>query len=445
MTVREANKLKRNPTDRSPVSGTRGIAVALSSGVLLRIAGAAVNLLAVPIGLQVLGQQDYAASVAILSLAGWLTVGSLGLGNVSAISAAEFKHDSEKDNEVFWQIVIAAGATVTLGSLLAIAPFMLFLRNLVEHVSPAGRQELTYTSYYCFFAFAVCAIGSPFEGRYVGLLRTGYCNFVRLVWQAVAVAMLIATVLYLRSVFALCFALTIAPAGSALWFIAQGVRDFPRPRNGRLRMSTLLRLVGQGIGFLTSSLTVLFYGGGSLPVFALAFGPGQLATAAVVSRIIQVYFSGTAVLLHPLSAALRHALKDNDVSWARTTLIRSLVGLISVGSTSAIMLICFGDIAIAKWTGTALPNIHEWMLPLAVMIFAISWSYLWVYVWFALHGALLVAILATVEVITISGIYMIAGAALNPAWSLYVSSAIMLVVSGGVLPLAALRSGRMTL
>lgn len=422
-----------------PVQG-RGVIGALSSGILLRLAGAAVNLLAVPIGLHALGQERYAASVAILSLAGWLAVGSFGLGNVTAISAAEHKDDEEYDRLVFWRIVISAIITVGLAGMIAIAPYEAFFGRLIKDLPVEDRQEFSYASYYCFFAFIVCAISSPFEGRYVGLLRTAYCNFVRLIWQFAAVLMLAATATLFRSILALCFALTVGPLGAAIWFIVRGASEFPAPKSFRYRFSDGIDLIGRGIGFLTSSLAVLFYGGGSLPIFAFAFGTSQLATAAVVSRIIQVFFSGSAVLLHPLSAAIRHAMKDGDVKWAQLALFRSAIAILIVSISALVLLLTYGETIIHAWAGANLPGLDQWMLPLGVLILAIGWSYLWIYTSFSIWGASLVALLAVAEISTICAVYTYFGMFMIPAWSLYISAAGLTLFSGTVLPIRILRS-----
>jgi O-antigen/teichoic acid export membrane protein len=87
---------------------------------------------------------------------------------------------------------------------------------------------------------------------------------------------------------ALCFAVTIGTTASALWFIIKGIREAPPPKSFTYSLRDSLPLLRQGIGFLASSLAILFYSGGSLPLFAITFGTEQLATAGVMARLVQM-------------------------------------------------------------------------------------------------------------------------------------------------------------
>jgi O-antigen/teichoic acid export membrane protein len=412
---------------------------ALSSGLLLRIFGAVLNVLTVPIALRMLGQERYAAFATLLGFAGWLSIGSFGLGTVAAMSSAGLHENDETSRSLFWHATISACVVVGAVSIIALIPFELMSTKLVANASDDLRQELRHASYYCFIAFALCAVASPFEGRYVGLLRADYCNWVRLGWQTVAIGVLIIVAKFYNSILAVSVAVTIGPVGSALWFITKGVIDFPPPKSFAFDLRTSKLVLRQGAGFLASSLAVLFYGGGSLPLFAMAFGTEQLATAAVMARVIQMYFSLTAILLVPLSAALRHAVVEIDTTWVRAALFRSVGILLGTSIITALCLILFGQSLIARWTGTSLPMISEWLLPTGLLLVAISWSYLWVYACFATRGAAPVATLASMEVAIIASLYVALGKQIPAAWSLYIAAGVMLLISGTILPRLVLR------
>lgn len=420
---------------------SRGVLSAMGSGVLLRIAGAAVNLLIVPIAIHNLGQERYGNLAALLGIAGWLMIGNLGLGNAVAMSLAGL-HDRENEARiVFWRAVISACIVIGIALAVAAGPFVFLVRGLAANSPVPQQQELYWAGLYCFFAFAICAIGTPFEGRYFGKLQTAYSNFTRLTWQLISISVLLAMASVLDSVLALCVVMTLAPMGSALWFIGKGIIEYPPPRGFKFRIRDGTSLVGQGLGFLGSSIAIMFHGGGYLPLFAMAFGKDQLATAGVLSRMTQMYCSFIAVLLLPLGFGLRHAISSGDLRWVRKSLSLALIVLLGAAAGAAVVLIFWGEFIVSKWSGTDLPGLREWLAPEALLLGVISWSYVWVFVSFAMHGSLIVAVLAIAEIILISAIYYVAGGSwLSPSHSLYVSALVMLLLSGTVLPCRVLMS-----
>jgi O-antigen/teichoic acid export membrane protein len=421
---------------------SKGIISSLSSGVLLRVAGAVLNFMAVPIALRTLGQEKYAAFAALLGLAGWLTIGSLGLGKVTAMSVVGLHDDEEKRGTLFWQAVVSTCIVVAAVSVIAFVPFKQMSLHLVTNTSNELEQELNQASYYCFSVFTLCAIAAPFEGRYAGLLRVDYCNWVRLAGQILAIAALVLVTQFWADMLALCFAVTFGTTASALWFIIKGIREAPPPKSFTYSLRDSLPLLRQGIGFLASSLAILFYGGGSLPLFAITFGTEQLATAGVMARLVQMYCSLIAILLIPLGSALKHAIVAGEVHWIRTALLSSNVVMLSTAIVSAVGLVLFGQPLITHWTGTQLPFLSDWLLPTAAQLVAISWCYLWVYACFAKHGSLPVAKLAGTEILTIALLYYVLGHHIPPAWSLYVSAGTMMLLSGTILPVIVLRDSR---
>src|ERR1035438_9304782 len=129
---------------------SKGIISSLSSGVLLRVAGAVLNFMAAPIALRTLGQEKYAAFAALLGLAGWLTIGSLGLGKVTAMSVVGLHDDEEKRGTLFWQAVVSTCIVVAAVSVIAFVPFKQMSLHLVTNTSNELEQELNQASYYCF-------------------------------------------------------------------------------------------------------------------------------------------------------------------------------------------------------------------------------------------------------------------------------------------------------
>ncbi|MDB5397122.1 MAG: polysaccharide biosynthesis protein [Rhodospirillales bacterium] len=397
------------------------------------------NFLAVPIALRALGQERYAAFATLFGLAGWLTIGNSGLASATAVFVSEFKDDDRRRHEFFWRSAISTFLAVAVVSAVAFVPFIQLSTHLVGNGSAALSQELTRAAYYCFAVFMVCAVGQTFEGYYVGTLRVEYVNWCRLVGQVAGIGAVIWLPPLFANMLAVCFATTLGTASAAIWFTVKAIAECPPPIPLNYSVRRSLPLFRQGVGFLASSLSTLFYGGASLPLIAMSFGPGQLATAAVMSRMVTMYFSVIAALLIPLAPALRNALASDDQAWVQKAMRNSGAFMAAAAIGAAFGIVFLGDVVIRRWTGTDLPGLSEWLIPMAALLIAISWSYFWIYACFATRGSLPVAMLALAEIVLICGQFVLFGRNLPPSSSLLIMAGTMMLLSGTILPTFVIR------
>jgi O-antigen/teichoic acid export membrane protein len=420
-------------------SNSRGLVGGLSSGLLLRLAGGLLNFLAVPIALHALGQERYAAFAALFGLAGWLTIGNSGLASATAVFVSELKDDDGRRREFFWRAAISTFLAVAVVCAIAFVPFMQLSTHLVGGGSPALDRELTRAAYYCFAIFMVCAVGQTFEGYYVGSLRVEYVNWCRLVGQTAGIGAILFLPPLFPNMLAVCFATTLGTVSAAIWFTVKAISECPPPRPLNYSFRRSLPLFRQGVGFLASSLSTLFYGGASLPLIAMTFGPGQLATAAVMSRMVTMYFSVIAALLIPLAPALRNALAGDDQAWVQKAMRNAGLFMAAAAIGASLGIVFLGDFAIRHWTGTDLPALSDWLIPMAALLLAVSWSYFWIYACFATRGSLPVATIAIAEIVLISGQFGLFGHSLPPSSSLLIMAGTMMLLSGTILPILVMR------
>ncbi len=421
-----------------PGGNSRGLIGGVSSGLLLRLAGGVLNFLAVPIALQTLGQERYAAFAALFGLAGWLTVGNSGLANATAVDVAEIKDPAER-REFFWRSAISTFLAVGLVSLVVFVPFIRISTRLSGSGSADLHHELIQAAYYCFAVFMTCAVGQTFEGFYVGTLRIQYVNWCRLVGQIAGIGAVICLPPLFHNMLAICIATTLGTTSAAIWFTIKAISEVPPVAPLRYSFRESWPLFRQGLGFLASSLSTLFYGGAFLPLFAVTFGGSQLATAAVMSRMLTMYFSVIAALLIPFAPALRNALAHDEQAWVRTAMFRSGAFMAGAGISGAIGIAMFGETLIRLWTGTSLPSLSDWLVPMAALLLAVSWSYFWIYASFATLGSLPAALVAGAEVILVSAQYLLFGKNLTASSSLFIMAATMMLLSGSVLPVLVLK------
>ncbi len=422
-----------------PGGSSRGLIGGVSSGLLLRLAGGLLNFLAVPIALRTLGQERYAAFAALFGLAGWLTIGNSGLANATAVFISETKDDTKR-REFFWRSAISTFLAVALVSSIVFVPFIRISTHLIGSESPSLDHELTQAAYYCFAVFMTCAIGQTFEGFYVGTLRVEYVNWCRLVGQVAGIGVVIWLPPLFPNMLAICFATTLGTTSAAVWFVVKAIAEVPPPVPLNYSFRQSLPLFRQGLGFLASSLSTLFYGGAFLPLLAITFGSSQLATAAVMSRMLTMYFSVIAALLIPFAPALRNALAHDDQAWVAKAMRHSGIFLACVGASAATGIAILGDVVIRHWTGASLPSVSDWLMPMAALLIAVSWSYFWIYACFATLGSLPAAMVAIAEVILISGQFFLFRNDLAPSASFLIMAGTMSLLSGTILPVLVLKN-----
>jgi hypothetical protein len=186
----------------------------------------------------------------------------------------------------------------------------------------------------------------------------------------------------------------------------------------------------------------MFYCGGGLPLFALVFGKDQLATAGVMAKIVQLYFSLTAILVVPLAAAVKQAIASGDYRWTRKIILECTLVTIAGSAVAAATIILFGTRLIRLWTGVDLPALEHWILPLVVMIAVVGWYHFWIYICFAFEGAWPVAICGLAEITIVTTAYLLLKSYVAPAASLWIAALVMLAFSGTILPIRVIHKLR---
>jgi len=412
----------------------RSIMSALPSGILLKVLGAVLNFALVPFALKFLGAQTYAAFTAISGFTGWLFLGNGGLALVATMAVAGHVSDDESIRDRFWQTAVASFLGVTLACLILFLPFMAFIEHLAHEAAPDQQWLLFAAGLYCFVATALTLASSPFEGRYIGLLRSNYCNITRTIAQALALLALFALVPLLPNILTIMAAATLGPFAASLWFLLRGIGDYPPPKGFHFSLRKSTPYILESLNYLTVFLAVTFFTGGNLPLFALLFGQNELATAGVMAKGTQLCFSVTTVFVVPFSAALRQAIASEDFVWARK-MLAICAGLIAIGGVCGASLIALYGLSLMKlWTGTDLPAMAQWTFAFAFMVGVAGWYHFWTQSCFAIEGARPVAICAILEVAMTCALCLAFRSHMAPSTSLWFAGLSMLCFSGLVLP-----------
>ncbi|MEM0954661.1 MAG: hypothetical protein AAGI24_11030 [Pseudomonadota bacterium] len=424
-------------------SRTLSIVKALQSGLALRGSGVFFNLLFVPIAIGALELDLYGYLATVLGLASWLSIASLGMRQTTAMRVAGLPAKDEACESV---ILVRAFSIVVICIVCAQFLYVCVARTLLFSTSSSLANTPALSIVIALVVSSICyiitSLSSPFEGLRIGKLESDYCNRVRFIAQLIAIFVLLGAPAFPPAIPVFAFIALMAPVLASCWFLLRGAPLVNGIARSALSYRNTWQMAKEGGGYAASSIAVLFLGGASLPLFVSAFGERDLATAAVISRVIQLYFSLLAVFLIPFSAALKSALSIKDLLWIKSALSVGAASFFVTYCVATIILGLWGEWLITAWTSTRLPNLGYWIHSCGVLMGAITWVYFWVYVAFALFGASLVARLAVIEIGFTSFLYFLLSNAVPSAASLLISSFVIVLISGVVLPLKALQELR---
>ena len=160
----------------------RGVAASVITSVLARMASAVTTLLAMPVALNTLGPDRFAAFLVLLGFISWLSLGNLGVGAALArlLAAGEEAEDSRA-------LIGAAlvSATVTIGVFSILISLALFGWSHAQAGSlNAPRGELILAAGVLVALTAVQSVLQVFEGVLTGRLQIYTINLMRLAGSA---------------------------------------------------------------------------------------------------------------------------------------------------------------------------------------------------------------------------------------------------------------------
>ncbi len=345
--------------DAHRASRHRAIGLGLGSGLVARVVGVVVSLLAVPVVTGTLGQQKYGAFVLITGLAALLPFSDFGVGGglVTALGAAIGRDDVSEARSLVSAALL--GLSAVSGVLLVL---FLALSTVVDWATALGLGSEPYASrineatvvFVVLFLLAVpCSLGNRVLQ---GLQRQHAANL----WLAVIGPLVLIGYLVVRAAggglveFAAVAGAAPLLVGlcSTVWVLGWRRPDL-RPGRIHLRPAVTRRLMRLGGLFLVLTLAMAVAFETDPLVLSWVLGPNQVAIYAVTLRLFGLVVGVAALAFTPLWASFAEALSRGDVTWVRQTVWRSCAAGLVWAAAASTVLVLLADPLIDAWVGPA--------------------------------------------------------------------------------------------
>lgn len=357
--------LRASWTGESRTSEARGreryrrAGLTAASGIGGRGFTMALSLLTVPLTLTYLGPERYGMWLTISSMVALLTFTDLGIGNgllnaaTHAIARGEFVHARRQISSAL------ALLTVLVAALAGLFVFLYPILPWTDVLAVSSPQAISEAGP-AVAVFMICfLLGIPLSiiAQVRFARQEGYLVHLSAAAGNLAALVTLLAVIVSRQGLPLLVAAMAGPPliASALNGLVLFTHSAPelRPSLGLADRITALRLLRAGFLFFVLQLAIAVAFTSDTLVVAQLIGPEAVATYGVTSKLFVIPIGIAAASLAPLWPAYGEAIALGDISWARSTLKRSIkVGLISTVPTVAV-LVAFGLPIIGLWVGTS--------------------------------------------------------------------------------------------
>ena len=314
-------------------------------------------LVSIPLAVGYLGAERYGLWATLSTLIALLGFADVGLGNgvVTAVAEADGRGDRRAARGyVSSAFFFLLGIGVVLGAMFAFAfPFIPWGAVYNVHSSVAVAEAGTATAVFaaCFLLTLPASVGERTQLAY----QEGYINGL---WAAFGSLLGLAGVLLAIAVEASLPWLVLAFAGgplvallanSAMLFLRR--RPWLRPRLEAVGRDAAKHLMRLGLLFAVLQLAVSVSFSSDNIVVAQLFGPEAVTEYSVTMRLFAVIPMILTILFNPLWPAYGEALARGDVTWVKSTLVRSLALAFGATAVVASVLVAFGGSIARLWVG----------------------------------------------------------------------------------------------
>ena len=362
------NILRLRPFDKTTSEGRalerkRRVALTASSSAIAQAIKILIMIVTVPLLLNYLGNERYGMWLTISSIIALIRFADLGIGNglLNAITEADGKGDRQMALRAVSSALMLLSLIALLLGLLFVLTYQLVPWERVFNVSSSlAIQEAGP-------AIAVFAL-SFFVGMPLVVARKTQMGYQEGFWNDLWLT--VGNILGLVGIMVgmqlqvgtpgLILALVGAPVitlfinGVVLFGIR---RPWLRPKISAVSKSTASRIAKLGIQFFMLSIAVAVAFTSDRIVIAQIMGAEMVPHYAIPQRLFAMISMLIGFILVPLWPAYGEALAHGDVSWIRTTLVRSIRLTLLVTIPTSLIFIVFGRFLIDAWVGQAVqPN-----------------------------------------------------------------------------------------
>ena len=345
-----------SPIERE-IHRTRRFGIALTAGIISKMLATVMQLVALPLALQALGTERYAAFLTLQALVAWS--GLLGLGLTPSLPPFLARANVAGDRGQQRELIVSSAIFIGMASL----ALLLSLLLLTSFVSPtsmiAGGPALSAEVDPAYFVIVFVQSASLLLSL-VPAIRSGYQELhYSYAWSSIANICVIGLLLWITngaptiSIFLVALygpllVVALLDAGLILW-------QRPYLAGGRANLWRTAGELGPNAGNVLAA-QVSYFALSSVPIMIVAHLTDPTATAAFGSlmQLFMLGWSGMNLIFHPLMAAFANANAHQDWPWMRAIYRRALAILTVACAVIAVVAAASGPQLSYLWLNTDL-------------------------------------------------------------------------------------------
>lgn len=335
----------------------RNLTYAFFAGMVSKTLAIALQWIALPLSLNALGTNRYAAFLALQALVAWASLLAMGLvpSLPRFISAAVTANDTEKQRDIFQTALVYM---TTICVLFAIA--MLALGFLVSPSKMIGVHDVVSTEILHAYEAVILVTCLQLISGLVPSIRSGYQELHYSYGWAIAASCVVMTGLFhisagkpTISVFLLVIYLPLT-----LFLLADaGLIALQRPYllRGKAQFVKTARLLApQASNAMVAQFSYFLVS--FLPTLIVAHLSGATATAAFgsIMQALILACSGMNLIFQPMLPALANAYSQHDRVWLKKAYFRMASLVLAACGTGLLVDIFAGSYLLHKWLGDKL-------------------------------------------------------------------------------------------
>ena len=331
------------------------LAVAGSIGV--KLLGLAIQVIAYPVAIAVLGVDRFGVFVVLNSSLAFLYLSGLGIGPglTMRISAASARNDADEAARLFSSaFFLLLGISALAAAVGLVAAFELPIHELFGDRYDVEREEVRQSLAVFVIAIALTIFTSVGPTARDGYLEQYKNSIFNAIGHVVSIGLLVFVVPEIPTIPVMIIATTssliVAQLLNTVWLTLIDRRHL-LPRLSRVSRVTATSLLRTGTGFLVMRIGAVITLHVTSVFLGTMGGPVAIAEFAVVLRVVYVLWGVTQMFTNPFWPALSDAVASKDITWATRASRRLIVALSAIGLCGAMMLALVGDDVIRVWIG----------------------------------------------------------------------------------------------
>lgn len=362
---------------------TRNYIQQLKGSFVFKILAIGSNFLAIPLMINYLGNIQYGIWSTLLSIASWIVLFDVGIGNGlrNKISESLAKEDSqEAQNYISVAYTIIGLISIVLFALFCTTSFLIPWQR-VFNTTVLSNEELTHivdvTAFFLLANFWLSLVNQVFNGlqkTFLVVLNQFISNFLALIFVYILYVFFDTSLLTLAFFYGL--SLILSNVIISLWFYKNNRMLAPKIK---FYQSNYARsIISLGLRFFIIQIAVIVIFTTDKILITQLLGPEYVTSYDVVFKLFSIVTIIHNILTAPLWSAYTDAYHRNDLAWIKNTM-KNQLKLFGLIVCVVIMIGLLAKPVIALWIGKEFAV--ETTVIVAMMFFIVisTWNNIFAY------------------------------------------------------------------